>query len=85
MTNDTDRAINAILEGVNYLIERAMQKNGTQIYTGRVVSQGNNGQWNVIYNGKTYPIDYYGTGEPSVNQVVKIFVPQGNQSIAFFI
>lgn len=84
MLNESDKAINELLEGISYLIDKALSKRGTQIYTGRLISQVDNSTWNVMYNGREYPVKYYGKDTLTENQIVKIFVPQGNQSIAFF-
>lgn len=76
--------INKILQSVNYMIENALKKT-TKCYNGIIVANNNNNTWAVQYNGETHNIAQYGNNTINVGDVVKVFIPQGNQSLAFFI
>ena len=84
MGNQIDNAINEILKSIQYLINSSL-KSTTKIYEGIIISNNNNGYWNVKYNGETHSIAPYGNITPVVGQNVKVIIPQGNQSVAFFI
>lgn len=77
-------AIDAIIRGISQMIDDFNNKT-TKIYDGVIVSQADNGKWNIKYNGKIHAIKPYGNITPSINSMVKIIVPQGNQNLAFFI
>lgn len=77
-------AINAIIQGISQMIDNFNSKT-TKIYEGIIVSQADSGKWNISYNGKTHAVKPYGSVTPSVNLMVKVIVPQGNQNLAFFI
>lgn len=62
----------------------SVHKNTTKIYNGIIVSSNNNGTWNIQYNGETHSMPAYGNINPTINTVVKVFIPQGNQNLAFF-
>ena len=57
----------------------------TKIYDGVIVSNNGDGRWNIRYNGEVHPVRSYGNANPSVDQMVKVFVPQGNQNLAWFL
>lgn len=79
-----DATIDEILKSVNYMIQEALSGT-TKIYTGLIVSNNNDGRWNIAYNGQTHPVMPNRLANPSVGQMVTVFIPQGNQAIAFFI
>lgn len=79
-----DATIDEILRSVNYMIQEAIN-NTTKIYKGIVVSNNNDGKWNIQYNGKIHPTISYRSSNPSIGQIVMVFIPQGNESVAFFI
>lgn len=83
MKDQYQLAINEMLKSFGYLIEEAMKKT-TKCYSGVVISNNNDGRWNIKYNGEVHPVKGYGGVVPTVNSVVKVFVPQGNQSLAWF-
>jgi hypothetical protein len=56
----------------------------TKIYNGIILSLSGKSA-NIKINGKNYTINQYGNFVHTVNDVVKIFVPQGNMNLAFFI
>ena len=68
-----------VLRGVEYLLDQNNQKS-TQIYSGVITSDGT-----ILINGRKYNIPQYGTFTHNTNDVVKVFVPQGNMSVAFYI
>lgn len=57
----------------------------TKIYDGVIVSNNGDGRWNIRYNGEVHPVRSYGNASPTVDQMVKVFVPQGNQNLAWFL
>lgn len=80
----SDATINEILKSINYMIQEAVNHT-TKIYTGLIVSNNNDGKWNVTYNGETHAVTPHRLASPTVGQMVTVFIPQGNQAIAFFI
>ena len=76
-------AIEELLKSVNFMIQSAL-KNTTKIYNGFVVSNNNDGRWNIQYNGEIHPIQAYGAAVPTVGMIVKVIVPQGNQALSWF-
>ena len=81
MSHEQD-AIKEILKGINYMINNALS-GVTQIYDGVVVSQAGE-KWNVRYNGEVHLVKKIGNGVPQINSIVKVYVPQGNYSSAWF-
>ncbi len=75
-------AVKAIGTSVQYMIEQSVQS--TQIYNGVITSMFS-GAYSITLNGKSYNIPHYGSFTHSVGDVVKVFVPQGNMNMAFFI
>ena len=84
MFQQTEGLINEILKSVWYLIKKAMRKT-TRVYDGIIISNNNDGRWNVRYNGNLHAVKPYGSITPTVGAMVKVIVPQGNQALAFFI
>lgn len=66
------------------MIQDWFSSNSTYAYDGIVVSNNNDGRWNIKYNGEIHPIKLYGSILPSINSMVKVIVPQGNQNLAWF-
>lgn len=85
--NETmQKALDEILRGVQYLIDQAIKENTFRGYNGIITSSASIGDtWNVIVNGKSYILPHYGSNTPVVGQTVKVFVPQGNMNLAYFI
>lgn len=81
---EMDDAIIEILKSCQYVVEMALKKS-TNIYDGIIMSQGQNGKWNIRYNGEVHEIKPYKVQSPKVGDVVKVFIPQGNQANSFFI
>ena len=79
-----DATINEILKSIDYMIQEAIS-HCTKIYTGLIVSNNNDGKWNIKYNGEVHAIIPHRLANPSVGEMVTVFIPQGNQAIAFFI
>ena len=78
-----DNALNEIIKSIFYMIQNSIKKT-TQIYDGIVISNNNDGRWNIKYNGETHAVKLYGSTLPSVNSIVKVVVPQGNQNLSWF-
>lgn len=83
MNGNTNVVIDEMLRSIQYMIDKAMSKT-TQCYDGLVLSNAGNGKWNIMYNGETHAIKGYGVASPSINTVVKVIIPQGNQALAWF-
>ena len=83
MDEMNQEAVQAMLEGFNLLLKEAIN-NTTKIYDGFVVGQ-NGTNWNVKYNGQIHSIKQYGDNQVKVGKIVKVFVPQGNANLTFFI
>lgn len=78
-----DNALNEIIKSIFYMIQNSIKKT-TQIYDGIVISNNNDGRWNIKYNGEIHAVKLYGSTLPSVNSIVKVVVPQGNQNLSWF-
>ena len=83
MGHENEQAVTELLKGISYMLELLLN-NTTKIYDGQVISNNNDGRWNIRYNGELHPIRPYGSNLPSVGQVVKVFIPQGNQALSWF-
>lgn len=83
MDEMNQEAVQAMLEGFNLLLKEAIN-NTTKIYDGFVVDQ-NGTNWNVRYNGQVHSIKQYGDNQVKVGKIVKVFIPQGNANLTFFI
>lgn len=84
MQNDNQAAIKEMLKSFAYLLDEA-KKQTTKIYSGVVVSATSDlNKWIVKYNGKNNIAKLYGNVIPAINSIVKVFVPQGNESLAWF-
>lgn len=81
--NKYQEAIKSLLHGIDYMIQNAMTKS-TQIYNGLIVSKTGN-KAEIRVNGKTFTLPQYGNFSHVVNETVKVFVPQGNMNLAFYI
>lgn len=66
------------------MINEAINSKTTKIYSGIVQSSNTNGTWNILYNGKVHAVKPYGSIVPKVDTVVKVFIPNGNENLAFF-
>lgn len=63
---------------------RSSSSGFTEIYDGILVSDNGDGKWNVRVNGKTQLLKPYGSVTLTPNTMVKVVIPQGNYSNAFF-
>ena len=82
--NMNKEAIEQIIRGMTYMVNDTINNNMTKVYDGIVISNNNDGRWNVKYNGETHPVKPYGPIIPNVNAIVKVIVPQGNQALSWF-
>ena len=85
MNNDAREAVNEILKSLAYLIEEKAVKQSTQNYDGVILSNDGNNKWSVKYNGEIHSLPHYGDFPPQIGKMVKVFIPQGNSSVAYFI
>jgi hypothetical protein len=83
MDEMNQEAVQVMLEGFNLLLKEAIN-NTTKIYDGFVIGQ-NGTNWNVRYNGQVHSIKQYGDNQVKVGKIVKVFIPQGNANLTFFI
>lgn len=80
--DEKQAAVNAILKSIGYLNEKALNST-TKIYNG-IITSTDNDIYKIKYNGEIHSVPMKGIGNPKVNDVVNVFVPQGNQSLAWF-
>lgn len=84
MQNDNQAAIREMLKSFAYLLDEALKKT-TKTYEGIVLSPASDSRkWNVRYNNEIHAVKLYGSGTPTVNMMVKVIIPQGNQALAWF-
>lgn len=84
MQNDNKAAIKEMLKSFTYLLDEALKKT-TKTYDGIVLSSTSDSRkWNIKYNNEVHVVKIYGAGTPTANMMVKVIVPQGNQSLAWF-
>lgn len=76
-------AVNQIARSVEYMLDQK-ELGSTKIYNG-IITSLTNGVATIQINGKVFTINQYGTFTHAVNDMVKVFVPQGNMNLAFFI
>lgn len=81
--NEYKRAVDSMLQGFEYMVNNSA-KNTTQIYNGLIINIIDN-SYTVRVNGNDYLIPLYGSFTHNINDVVKVFIPQGNMNLAFFI
>ena len=77
-------AINEMIKSIRHMIEQAM-KGTTQCYNGIVTVVNADGTYQVQLNGQVANLSVYGNYTPTVNEIVKVLVPQGNMSVAFIL
>lgn len=75
-------AIQEIIRSCQVMITESVKKT-TKVYDGLIVSNAGDKQWNVRYNGENHTVKQYGTVSYLQGSSVKVFVPQGNQNLAF--
>lgn len=83
MNEQYKEAGDALISSFSYMMNES-QKINTQIYNGLITNIADN-VYTVQVNGNKYTLPQYGEFTHAVNQVVKVFVPQGNMNLAFFI
>lgn len=76
-------AVNGLITGFDYMLQENNKQN-TQIFNG-IITAINNGSYTIKINGNEYVIPLYGNFNHDINEVVKVFIPQGNMNLAFFI
>lgn len=82
--NVNKEAIEQIIRGMTYMVNDTINNSMTKVYDGIVISNNNDGRWNIKYNGEIHPVRPYGSIIPNVNAIVKVIVPQGNQALSWF-
>lgn len=84
--NHEREATEEMLKGFKYMLDLLYAKT-TLNHDGLIVSSEANasGKWDVRFNGEVHALKPYGAIVPAKNMIVKVFVPQGNMSLAYFI
>lgn len=81
-------AADEMIRGMRYLAQnkqgRASSSGYTEIYDGILVADNGDGKWKVRVNGKEQLLKPYGSVTLAPNTMVKVVIPQGNYSNAFF-
>lgn len=83
MQSDNQQAIQELLKGIQYMLDGVL-KQTTKVYDGLITASNGDGTWNIRYNGEVHALEPYGSISPAVGAVVKVIIPQGNQSLAYF-
>lgn len=74
---------NEILDAIEIIIDKKIRENTAQIYPGICKSiSGNTCVMSI--NGKNNTVQFYGS-TPAVGSTYRVFVPNGNMSMAFII
>ena len=81
--NENQAVIKEMLKSFGFLM-KIFSNQTTKIYDGLIIGENSNGSWNVRYNGEVHALTAYGTIAPTVGKMVKVFIPQGNQNLAYF-
>lgn len=77
------QAIQELMRSIKYMIDSRIEHT-TKIYNGLILSI-NGDKANIRINGRDYDIAHYGSFVHNVNDIVNVFVPQGNMNLAFYI
>ena len=81
--NENQVVIEQILRSIKYIVKQELS-HVTKCYDGLVVKDLGNGKWELKYNNQTHISKLYGDIKPQINTMVKIIVPQGNESLSWF-
>ena len=74
---------NEILDAIEIIVDAKIRENTAQIYPG--VCKGISGNTCVMsINGRNNTVQFYGS-TPTVGSTYRVFVPNGNMSMAFII
>lgn len=74
---------NEILDAIEIIVDKKIRENTAQIYPGVCKSvSGNSCVMSV--NGRNNTVQFYGS-TPTVGAIYRVFVPNGNMSMAFII
>ena len=82
--DNNKQASDAIIQGMRYVVNQYLNNNSTKIYDGIIMSSSTDNKYNIKYNGEIHSVKLYGDTIPQAGQIVKVIVPQGNQSLAWF-
>lgn len=75
--------VNEILDAIEIIVDKKVRDTSAQIYLGVCKSvSGNNCVMSI--NGKNNTVQFYGS-TPTVGTIYRVFVPNGNMSMAFII
>lgn len=77
--DENKQALDELTRSIEYLIDQKLNQ-CVRIFDGFVLPNGK-----IRINGKEYSIKQYGNSAYEANSCVKVFVPEGNMNLAFFI
>ena len=72
-----------ILDAIDIIVDKKIRENTTQIYPG-VCKSVNGNTCMMLVNGRNNSVQFYGA-TPTVGTIYRVFVPNGNMSMAFII
>lgn len=74
-----------IIDAIKIIAESYSEANSsnTKIYDGLVIAINSDDTYKIRVNGKEYNFNKYGNNTISVNQIVKVFIPQNIMNMAF--
>ena len=74
---------NEILDAIEIIVDKKVRENTAQIYPG-ICKSVSGSSCVMSINGKNNTVQFYGSA-PSVDSIYRVFVPNGNMSMAFII
>ena len=74
---------NEILDAIEIIVDKKIRENTAQIYLGVCKSVSDN-TCVMSINGRNNTVQFYGS-TPAVGSIYRVFVPNGNMSMAFII
>ncbi|MEG0835740.1 MAG: hypothetical protein RR313_03640 [Anaerovoracaceae bacterium] len=76
---------NEILDAIEIMINNRISDVVNDVSNGIVTAINSDGTYQVNFRDKSFPLKLIGGHVPTVNSVVKVFVPKNNMSQAFII
>ena len=74
---------NELLDAIEIIVDKKVRGNTAQIYPG-ICKSVSGSSCVMSINGKNNTVQFYGSA-PSVDSIYRVFVPNGNMSMAFII
>ena len=87
MTTSNKEALEALMSGIEYLVERAVANAPfARVKNGKIQSVNSDGTYSVIIDGKTYTnMRAFNGGSFSANDIVKVIIAQNDYSNMFIL